>query len=134
MYAYSGSVISIAYLRTGSRWFDLRLGQKSLRQDSFLCHCCLLFRQWLCAKAASGLERILCGVLVKKLQESMDRFTGRRVITEILLKSALNAIQSITDLTTIKKKGFENIVGKGENAGRQHFLFFTHCFLPLKKK
>ena len=22
----------------------------------------------------------------------------------------------------------ENIVGKGENAGIQHFLFFSHCF------
>ena len=26
-------------------------------------------------------------------------------------------------------KGFENIVGKGENAGSQHFLLFQHCSL-----
>ena len=26
----------------------------------------IIFRQWLCGKAASGLERILCRVLVKK--------------------------------------------------------------------
>ena len=26
--------------------------------------------------------------------------------------------------------GFENIVGKGENAGNQHFLPFPPCFLP----
>ena len=26
-----------------------------------------LFRQWLCWKAASGLERLLCGVLVKRI-------------------------------------------------------------------
>ena len=25
----------------------------------------------------------------------------------------------------------ENIVGKGENAGYQHFLLFPHCFLKL---
>ena len=25
---------------------------------------------------------------------------------------------------------FENIVGKGENAGNQHFLLFPQCFLP----
>ena len=28
------------------------------------------------------------------------------------------------------KEGFENIVGKGENAGDQHFLLFPQCFLP----
>ena len=25
----------------------------------------------------------------------------------------------------------ENIVGKGENAGNQHFLLFSPCFLPF---
>ena len=34
-------------------------------------------------------------------------------------------------LTTLKKKSFENIVGKGENAGNQHFLPFPQCFLPF---
>ena len=42
-----------------------------------LSHCCPLFRQWLCGKAASGLERVLCGVLVIELQEGMDMCTGR---------------------------------------------------------
>ena len=30
-----------------------------------------------------------------------------------------------------KKKAFENIVGKGENADNQHFLYFPQCFYPL---
>ena len=34
---------------------------------------------------------------------------------------------------TLKKKPFENIVGKGENAGNQHFLLFLQCFLPIPK-
>ena len=29
---------------------------------------------------------------------------------------------------------FENIVGKGENAGNQHFLFFPQCFYPSLHK
>ena len=29
------------------------------------------------------------------------------------------------------KEAFENIVGKGENAGNQHFLLFPQCFLPF---
>ena len=31
---------------------------------------------------------------------------------------------------TLRKKAFENIVEKGENAGNQHFLLFLQCFLP----
>ena len=52
---------------------------------------------------------------LKELQESMDRCTGCHDITEILLKTALNTIQSF-NLTTLKKNGFENIVRIGENA------------------
>ena len=29
-----------------------------------------------------------------------------------------------------KNEAFENIWGKGENAGNHHFLFFPKCFLP----
>ena len=36
-------------------------------------------------------------------------------------------------LTTLKKKPFENNVGKGENAGNQHFLVFPKCFLIFSK-
>ena len=65
-----------------------------LRQDSFLSHRCPLFRQWLCGKAASGLQRILCGggYRLKEPQKSMDMCTGRCDITELLLKTALNTI------------------------------------------
>ena len=34
---------------------------------------------------------------------------------------------------TLKKVAFENILGKGENAGNQHFLLFPKCFLPFPK-
>ena len=30
-----------------------------------------------------------------------------------------------------RDRAFENIVGKGENAGYQHFLLFQQCFLPF---
>ena len=36
-------------------------------------------------------------------------------------------------LTTLKKTPFKNIVGKGENAGDQHFLLFPQCFQPFLK-
>ena len=37
-------------------------------------------------------------------------------------------------LMTLYKKPFENIVGKLENAGNQHFLLFPQCFLPFPIK
>ena len=64
---------SVTGLRTGGHWFDPRLGQYSFRglmiviaTGSCLSQRCPLFRQWLCGKAAGGIERILCGVLVNK--------------------------------------------------------------------
>ena len=35
---------------------------------------------------------------------------------------------------SLEKKPFENIVGKGKNAGNQHFLLFLQCFLPFPKQ
>ena len=34
-------------------------------------------------------------------------------------------------LTTLKKKSFENILGKEENVGNHHFLLFQQCFLLI---
>ena len=89
-------------LGIGGRWFDPRLSQYSVRGLTivlptylFLSHRCPLYRQFLCGKAASGLERILCKVVVKELHGSIDRCTGRYYITEILLKTACNTRQSI---------------------------------------
>ena len=37
-------------------------------------------------------------------------------------------------LMVLDKNTFENIVGKEEYAGIQHFLLFTQCFLPIPKR
>ena len=36
--------------------------------------------------------------------------------------------------TNFRKKPFENIVGKRENAGYQHFLLYSLCFLSYERK
>ena len=46
----------------------------------------------------------------------------------------VNSLPHHSDLTTWKKKSFENIVEKGETAGNQHFLLFPQCFLPFPKQ
>ena len=46
----------------------------------------------------------------------------------------LNLYHTITTFNDLYKKPSENIVGKGENAGYQHFLLFPQCFYPSKNK
>ena len=63
-------------------------------------------------------------------------------LMETLTIGALNYLSGITTLfttqsqilTTLKKKPLENSVGKGENAGNQHFLLFPQCFLLFPKQ
>ena len=50
-----------------------------------------------------------------------------------MIRAQLFTAQS-QHLTTQTKKPFENIVGKGENAGYQHFLLFPQCFLPNQRE
>ena len=48
--------------------------------------------------------------------------------------TGLSLYHTIPTLTTPNKKPFENIVGKGENAGNQHILLFPHnVFYPSQK-
>ena len=44
----------------------------------------------------------------------------------------LTLYHTILTFTTLKKKAFGNIVGKGENAGFQHFRLFPEYFVPFK--
>ena len=57
---------------------------------------------------------------------------GKRLI--LLIHNYLLFTTQSRLLTTLKEKAFENIVGKGENAGNQHFLLFPQCFLPFPKQ
>ena len=37
-------------------------------------------------------------------------------------------------LTTVKRDALENTEGKGENAGKQHFLLFSQCLLMYENE
>ena len=97
------SVRNIADLRTGGRWFNPRLSQYSFPRidDS---HCDRIqtslttvrcFNNGELGKQPVALKEYCGEYWLKELQESMDRCTGCSNITEILLKMALNTIQSI---------------------------------------
>ena len=49
-------------------------------------------------------------------------------------KRKLNLYHTIPHLTTLKKMSLENIVGKGENAGNQHFPFSHSGFYFMKER
>ena len=51
-----------------------------------------------------------------------------------LLKVVLPFTTESRLLTTPTERSFENILGKGENAGNQHFLLFPQCFLSFTKQ
>ena len=46
---------------------------------------------------------------------------------------SLTLYHTILTLNDPREEGFGNTVGKGENAGNQHFLLFPQCFLPFIK-
>ena len=48
-----------------------------------------------------------------------------------LFSNGLTLSKQSLVLTTLEMNPFENFVGKGENAGNQHFLLFIQCFLLL---
>ena len=99
------SVGSVADLRTGGRWFDPRPDQYSLRGLVSHCerilssltavHC---FDNGYVRKQPVAWKEYCAKYWLKDLQESTDRCTGRRDTAEILLKTALNIIQSVNHL------------------------------------
>ena len=53
-------------------------------------------------------------------------------LLEIHCLALYHTILTFNDPET--KKTFLNILGKGENAGNQHFLLFPQCFQPIPKR
>ena len=63
-------------------------------------------------------------MLVTKRQNltrsELKAFTGEKLNINIMMISVFDRV--------------DNIVGKGENAGTQHFLLFQKCFLPYQRR
>ena len=98
------SVCSVPDLRTRGRWFDPRLGQYSFRglmiviATGFIplspLSCVYMDNDYM-GKQPVAWKEYCAEYWLKELQESMNRCTGRSDITEKLLKTAFNTIQSI---------------------------------------
>ena len=96
------SVGRVADLSSLGRWFDLRFGQYSFRglliviETGFIDVRC--FDN--VGKQPMAWKESCAEYWLKELHESMDRCTGRCGVTEILLKTGLNTIQSINYYTS----------------------------------
>ena len=65
------------------------------------------------------------------VQERVNSLTNNRILNQSEIKDfANNKINVIQKLNFVLGR-VENIVGKGENAGYQHFLLFPQCFEKL---
>ena len=58
----------------------------------------------------------------------MKQLESTKNVSRTLIINHYHTIQTFND----REK--ENIMGKGENAGYQHFLLFLQCFLPFPKQ
>ena len=87
-------------LRTGSRWFDPQLGQYSFRGLTIVIATIFIPLAPLSivstmVKVAIVFDEYFAEHWLIGLRETMYRCNSRRDITEILLKTALNTIQSM---------------------------------------
>ena len=60
--------------------------------------------------------------------EFLYSLSNNKILVESNLKDLADAKINATFKTNLIWGGVQNIVGKGENAGYQHFLLFPQCF------
>ena len=117
-------------------------GELSIIFIKFEIFCLQTLSVWKCLKSVV-LERVnncLEDGFWKYFEMENIKNTGIKIICvrlepkEAFLEHYVYSTTKSRLLTTLQENPFENIVGKGENAGNQHFLFFPQCFLPFPKQ
>ena len=87
---------------------------------------------WLCKKDGDSYVRasaLSCLNHVCLSQKLLTSLLSTIQLSEVSLKSLPHNPEFIISIG----KRLENIVGKGENAGHQHFLLFPQCLLPNQR-
>ena len=151
------TVGSVVDLRTGGCWFDPWLSQYSFRGLMIV-----IATGFIPLSQQSVVSTMVKWESSQWLGKNIVQSTGKRnsgkawigVLTAVIylkycwkwhqtpynqsiyqLNSLLNFLPHNPNfLTTLRKKPFENIVGKGKNAVNQHFLLFPLGFLTIQKK
>ena len=72
---------------------------------------------------------------IKKEADEKNTLVTNFVFSTFYMFSALYLfLTHFRLLTTLGEKPLENIVGKEENVGNQHFLLFPQCFQPYQRQ
>ena len=93
-----------------------------------------VFSQWLSGKEASGLEIILYGLLETQRKHERVHWSQynslphNKISDQSKLKTFADYNIYVTESLKFVLGRVKNIVGKGENAGYQHFLLFSPYF------
>ena len=66
--------------------------------------------------------------------ECKDDIARLEFLLEVTSLHILTLNHTVPTFNDPEKKAFENIEGKEENAGNQHFLLYPQCFLPFPKR
>ena len=70
-----------------------------------------------------------CSFTCKSSLISLTIYQATKILRLSKKKAFADGIIKILKMMIFVLNGVENIVGKGENAGYQHFLLFPQCFL-----
>ena len=108
------SVGNVADLKTGGHWFDPKLCQYFFRELMIIIarglipltavHC---FDDGYVGKQPVAWKEYYAEYWFKELQERIDRCTGHYDITNILLKTGLNTMQSVNQHTRGRRLGMD---------------------------
>ena len=60
--------------------------------------------------------------------QSLNSLPNDKILDLSKLKAFADNKRNVTETLKFVSSRVENIVGKGENAGNQHFLLFPQCF------
>ena len=66
--------------------------------------------------------------MILQVIDSLDSLPNDKMLDWSILKAFAEDKLNVTKELTFVLEKEENIVGKGENAGNQHFLLFLQCF------
>ena len=67
-------------------------------------------------------------------QDSFNKILSQQLTHERFYMSCLNLNHTIQTFNNLRKEAFENILGKGENAGNHHFLLSPKWFLFFQRQ
>ena len=70
----------------------------------------------------------------EKLLVTSNFSFSHSVFKRLILQTHKNQGLFGKGLTNLYRTPFENIVGKAENADKQHFLLFQQCLLPYERQ